>query len=267
MSNISVIILTKNEEKNIAAAIESAKLIANRILVIDSGSEDNTVKISESSGAEVYFHEWPGHAAQFNWAIDNCNISSEWIFRLDADERISEELADEINNILPSTNADGYEMRRRIVFMGKWIKHGGMYKRYTVRLFRYGSGRVEELLMDEHIIVNGIVEKLNGDIIHFDYKDFNAWLHKHIWYSNLEYQLYNEQIINSELNSTQKKKRNFYYRMPLFLRARLYYWFRYYIQLGFLDGKEGKIFCFLQAYWYRFIVDSKIYEESKMKDI
>lgn len=263
MSNISVIILTKNEEKNIEKCINSARQIAKRILVIDSGSEDKTVELAQSLGAETFYHAWSGHAAQFNWALDNCDIQTEWVFRLDADERISKELAEEILQKVNSKNSKkvaGYEMRWRIYFMGKWIKHGGTHKPYFLRLFRYGKGRVENKLMDEHIIVDGKVEKLDGDLIHYDYKGLDAWLNKHIWYSNLEIQMQDTQANVTGGNKSQKAKRGFYYRLPLFLRARIYYWYRYYGQLGFLDGKEGKIFIYLQAYWFRFLVDAKLYE-------
>ena len=192
--NITTIILTKNEEKNIKAAIESAYQISSRVLIIDCGSEDRTIEIANDLGGEVYFHEWQGHAKQFNWALDNCSINTPWVFRLDADERISEELAKEINSkIIDSTN-DGFEMRWRVYFMDKWIKHGGTHKPYFLRLFRFGKGRVEEQLMDEHIVVDGKVERLNGDLIHYDYKGLDAWLTKHIWYSSLEQTMYNEQM-------------------------------------------------------------------------
>lgn len=262
---ITLIILTKDEEKNIAAAIDSAKQIASRILVIDSGSTDETVEIAKAHGAETFYHAWPGHAKQFNWALDNCNIQTPWVFRLDADERISEDLAAEISAALKNPDADGYEMRWRIYFMGKWIRHGGTHKPYFLRLFRYGKGRVEEKLLDEHVIVNGSVKRLKGDLIHYDYKGLDAWLSKHIWYSSLELAMYEGQSCLTGENEAQKHKRGFYYKLPLFFRARMYYWYRYYFQLGFLDGKEGKIFAFLQAYWFRFLVDAKIYEKSLNK--
>ncbi len=261
---VTVIILTKNEEKNIEASISSAKQIAKRILVVDSGSTDRTLEIAREQGAEVVSHAWEGHARQFNWALDNCAISTSWVFRLDADERISKELADEIIKKLSSKDSrgvDGYEMRWRIYFMKKWIRHGGTHKPYFLRLFRHGKGRVEEKLMDEHILVDGKVEKLKNDLIHYDYKGLDAWLQKHIWYSDLELRMYHAQSALTGGNEEQKKKRGFYYKLPLFVRARIYYWYRYYGQLGFLDGKEGKIFIYMQAYWFRFLVDAKFYEE------
>ncbi len=264
MENITVIILTKNEEKNIENSVQSAWKIAHRVIVVDSGSTDKTVELAQQNNADVFFHEWPGHAKQFNWALDNCEIQTPWVFRLDADERVSDELADEIKRKLSSpSNKDGYSMRWRVFFMGKWIKHGGTHKPYFLRLFRYGKGRVEDKLMDEHIIVNGEVERLSGDLIHYDYKGLDSWLNKHIWYSNLELQVYSTQSGITGGNETQKKKRGVYYRLPLFLRAKIYFWYRYYGQMGFLDGKEGKIFCYLQAYWFRFLVDAKIYESTR----
>ena len=171
--SITTIILTKNEETNIKAAIESAELISSRILVIDCGSEDKTVDIAKSLGAEIYFHEWLGHAKQFNWALDNCDIKTPWVFRLDADERISEELAKEINNKIQNTQVDGYEMRWRIYFMNKWIKHGGTHKPYFLRLFRYGKGRVEERLMDEEGMTKTANDLINiGKPIEFDEDKF-----------------------------------------------------------------------------------------------
>lgn len=264
MSEITVIILTKNEEKNIEASIRSAWQIASRVLVIDCGSEDKTTELAKKNNAEVFVHPWEGHAAQFNWALDHCAITTPWVFRLDADERISPELAQEITHLMKSESADdfaGYSMRWRVYFMNKWIRHGGTHKPYFLRLFRYGKGRVEEKLMDEHILVNGNVKKLQGDLIHYDYKGLDEWLSKHINYSNLELRMYHNQEDTDVGNVKQKKKRSFYYRLPLFLRARFYYMYRYYMQLGFLDGREGKIFLYLQAYWYRFLVDAKIYEE------
>lgn len=269
MLDVTVIILTKNEEANIHNCILSAKRIAKRVLVIDSGSTDKTLEVAQDDGAEVYYHEWQGHATQFNWALDNCDISTDWVFRLDADERISEELACEIAQKISNPEAatvNGYCMRWRVYFMGKWIKHGGTHKPYFLRLFRYGTGRVENKLMDEHIVVDGMVEKLKGDLIHYDYKGLDTWLNKHIWYSNLELTMYNTQGNMLGGNVTQKKKRGLYYRLPLFLRARLYFWYRYYAQLGFLDGKEGKIFIYLQAYWFRFLVDAKIYDMQHKRD-
>ncbi len=268
MASVTVVILTKNEEKNIEKCIASAKLVAERVIVVDSGSTDGTVALASACGADTFFHEWQGHAKQFNWALDNCDITTEWVFRLDADECVSEELAREIEERLASEDSVdvcGYEMRFRLYFMNKWIKHGGTHDTYLVRLTRVGKARVEEKLLDERMVVVGRVERLKNDFIHYDYKGLNAWLYKHVWYSDLEIEAYGASQGDEEsgANKKQKRKRGFFYRLPMFLRARLYFWYRYYFKLGFLDGKEGKIFFYLQAYWFRFLVDAKLYERQK----
>ena len=268
MSDITVIILTKNEEKNIQKCISSAKQIAKRIIVLDSGSTDRTIEIAQINGAETVYHEWLGYAAQFNWALDNMNIDTEWVFRLDADEQITNELGKEICSSLSGNDGleyNAFSMRWQMYFMGKRLKHGGTHKTYVTRLFRYGKARVEDKNMDERFIVEGKIKQLKNDFIHFDYKGLNEWLIKHIKYSDLEIQSYSGNTINRELTTIQQQKRGVYYKLPMFIRARFYYWYRYYIQLGFLDGKAGKIFIYLQAYWYRFIVDSKIYEQENDK--
>lgn len=265
MSDITVIILTKNEEKNIEASVKSAQQIADRIIVVDSGSNDKTIELAQKAGAETCFHEWPGHAAQFNWALDNCDIKTTWVYRLDADERISEELAGEINSFINSKEANEYsacEIRWQMYFMGKHLKHGGTHKTYVTRLFRFGRAYVEDKAMDERFIVDGKIKRLNNDFIHYDYKGLDEWLIKHIRYSNLELLAYSSNVDCSDgaMNHRQKQRRGFYYRLPRYIRARFYFWYRYYLQLGFLDGEAGKIFIYLQAYWYRFLVDAKIYE-------
>ncbi len=267
-SDITFIILTKNEAKNIEKCIQSAKLIAKRIVVVDSGSTDDTVALAEANGAEVYYHPWSSYAGQFNWGLENCNITTEWVFRLDADERVTEELAEEIYEALhspASENIDGYTMRIHIYFMNKRLRFGGTRKLVILRLFRFGKGRVENKPMDEHTVVEGAVQQLNHSLIHYDYKGLDAWLNKHVWYSGREMQMIDaaDDTLGGDLSTQQKKKRGFYYRLPLFWRARFYYWYRYYLQLGFLDGTEGKIFYYLQAYWYRFIIDAKLYEQEK----
>lgn len=260
--DITVIILTKNEEKNIKKCISSCGGIAKRIVVVDSGSIDDTIEIAKVNGAEIYFHEWETHARQFNWALDNCSIQSEWVYRLDADEQITKELEKEICEALQSDDAiyyNAFSMRWQMYFMGQHLKHGGTHKTYVTRLFRYGKARVEDKAMDERFIIEGRTKQLKSDFVHYDYKGLDEWLLKHIKYSNLELQrAYGND--NTLDNKVQKKKRGLYYKLPLFLRAKLYYWYRYYGQLGFLDGKAGKIFIYLQAYWFRFIVDARIYE-------
>ncbi|MDV5105567.1 glycosyltransferase family 2 protein [Clostridium perfringens] len=199
--------------------------------------------------------------------------------RIDADEEITDELVEEIKNKLPNIQKDinGIILKRRVYFMGKWIKHGGKYPELLLRIFRTGYGMCEQKLMDEHmILLEGNTEKFDNDIIDNNNKNLDWWTHKHNWYSNrevLDYQNkvksnYSDDLINDEINKGQVARKRFiknngYYKLPMFFRAHLYFIYRYYFRLGFLDGTEGRIYHFLQAYWYRFLVDAKIYECKK----
>lgn len=275
MVDLTVLILAKNEEKNIERSISSVRSFAKRIVVVDSGSTDATVDLAKKNGAEVVVHTpFVDHATQFNWALDNTGIDTKWVLRLDADEQVTPELAEEIENELARHDSDdvnGFEVICRVIFMGKWIRHGGTYPLIIPRLFRYGYGRVEMRKMDEHMIIEGKVLRLNHDLVHYDFKGLHEWIEKHNNYAARECQDYferteeNESQIQGKLTGSQRQRKRFlkngvYYNLPKFWRAWIYYIYRYYIRLGFLDGKEGKIFCFLQAYWYRFLVDAKIYE-------
>ncbi|MDY3057363.1 MAG: glycosyltransferase family 2 protein [Mediterraneibacter faecis] len=279
MANLTIIILTKNEEQNLKKCIASFKGVAQRIVIIDSYSTDKTVELAKSLGAEVYEHQFENHAAQFNWALDNIGLDTEWVMKVDADEELTPELAQEIDdklNVMQKT-VNGVVLRRRVYFMGRWIKHGGMYPQLLLRIFRVGHGMSEMKLMDEHLIVT------DGDVVTFqhDFSDSNTkslewWIGKHNWYSNKEVldrqQRADEQngkkSVGETTTSLQAKMKRFvknhgYYSLPMFLRAHIYFIYRYYFRLGFLDGTEGKIFTFLQAYWYRYLVDAKMYECEK----
>lgn len=278
MADLTVLILAQNEEKNIVRSICSVKKIAKRILVVDSGSTDRTIELAKQNGAEVVLHSpFVNYATQFNWGLDHTNIDTNWILRLDADEQVTPELAKEIESALEEHSQDdvnGFEVRCRIIFMGRWIRHGGTYPLIIPRLFRRGFGRVEMRKMDEHTLIQGKVMRFQNDLIHYDFKGLHEWIDKHNKYSVRECQDYferkeaHEEQMKGNLTGNQRQRKRFlkngvYYNLPLFLRAHLYFIYRYYIRLGFLDGKEGKIFCFLQAYWYRFLVDAKIYENEK----
>lgn len=279
MANLTIIILTKNEEQNLKKCIASFKGVAQRIVIIDSYSTDKTVVLAKSLGAEVYEHPFENHAAQFNWALDNIDLQTEWVMKVDADEEFTPELADEIREKLDKLPAsvNGVILRRRVYFMGRWLKHGGMYPQLLLRIFRVGHGMSEMKLMDEHLIIT------DGDAVTFKYdfsdnnnKSLEWWIGKHNWYSNkevLDQQMKadvqnGEESVGETATSLQAKTKRFvknhgYYSLPKFLRAHIYFLYRYYFRLGFLDGTEGKIFTFLQAYWYRFLVDAKMYECEK----
>lgn len=288
MKDLTVLILTKNEENNIKKCITSFNCVAKRFVVVDSFSDDKTretcLKLKEELKKQditldFYEHTFKTYSDQLNWGLDNTNIVTKWTMRMDADEELTKELADEIEfklDNISDENINGIILKRRMYFMGRWIKHGGRYPEYCLRIFKTGIGKCEMRRMDEHIILSsGKITTFKNDFIDKNTKDLAWWTNKHNWYSNREVLDYqermdssvqtniNEYVTSKEAQKKRNLKNNKYYKFPKFFRAKLYFIYRYYIKLGFLDGKEGKIYHFLQAYWYRFLVDAKIYECEK----
>lgn len=280
MADLTVLIITKNEEKNIRKCIRSLRGIAERIVVVDSFSTDRTAALAKKLGADVYTHPFEDHASQLNWGLEHTDISTEWVMRVDADEELTKELAEEIRRKLPglSRRVTGVMLRRRVYFMGRWIKHGGIYPTYLLRVFRHGKAICEQALMDEHfLLTEGESVRFSKDLIDNNTKDLEWWTNKHNWYSNKELEEHLEQQQSLKQGTTMKPrlfggqaerkrwlKYMLYYRTPLMRRARWYFLYRYIFRLGFLDGPEGLAFHFLQGYWYRFLVDAKIYEHEKL---
>lgn len=272
MADITAIILTLNEEKNIGDCIRSIQPIVKRIVVVDSFSTDKTVEIAKELGAEVLTHEFVNQAQQFIYAQNTLDIQTKWVFRIDADERLTEKSAAELEGLTQKHADDevnGIVVRFEVSFMGKSLRHGGIYPFKKLLVFKKGTAHMEKRNMDEHIVLDiGESVEMKNDCLHQDFKSLYEWIDKHNKYSNrevLDYFDSEKAQESSTLNKSARFKRRvkfkFYYKLPMGLRARLYYWYRYYFKLGFLDGREGKIFAFLQAYWYRFLVDAKIYEQ------
>lgn len=285
MVDLTVVILTKNEEKNIRKCIGSFHGIARRFVVVDSGSTDGTEVLCRQIDSELrttgsrldfYVHPWTSYADQLNWGLENTRITTEWSMRMDADEELLKELACEIEEKLDGLRKpiNGVVLRRRTIFMGKWIRHGGRYPEFLLRIFRTGKARCEMKMMDEHMILSeGTMVTFDHDLMDNNQKDLDWWTSKHNWYSNrevLDYQmsLEGDALKDEGSSSCQARikrvvKNGGYYRLPKFFRAHLYFLYRYWIRLGFLDGTEGRIYHFLQAYWYRFLVDAKMYQCEK----
>lgn len=276
MCDLTVIILTKNEEKNIVNCIESVRNIAKRIVVIDSYSDDRTKELAELSGAEIIQNKWTNYATQFMFGLENAKITTKWVLRLDADERLTDESSKELENLIiknDNTDINGIILRFEVVFLGKKLRHGGIYPFRKLCAFKRGKGHMENRNMDEHIVLDeGKSIEMKSDSMHLDYKDLTYWIDKHNKYSSSEVLDYigDYNSDNNNLDRKAKIKRFFkyriYYKLPMGTRAHMYYLYRYILLRGFLDGKEGKIFCFLQAYWYRFLVDAKIYEKERGKN-
>jgi glycosyltransferase involved in cell wall biosynthesis len=272
---ISVIILTHNEEKHIERCIKSLQLITDKIFIVDSFSTDNTVQIATALGAKVVQNTWVNYAKQFNYGIEHNPFKTDWLMRMDADEYILPELADEINaklTYLPDDIA-GIYIKRRVVFMEQWIKRGGYYPIWLLRIWRNGQGICEESWMDEHIkVFKGQTIQFEHDLTDHNLNNLTWWTQKHNMYAirevidllNIRYNFTNAEIVEPNLFGSQEQRKRYlkikYASLPLFTRPFLYFIYRYFIKLGILDGKKGLVWHFLQGFWYRFLVDAKVFE-------
>ncbi|MDD4900297.1 MAG: glycosyltransferase family 2 protein [Candidatus Omnitrophica bacterium] len=273
---ISVIILTFNEEVNIRNCLESLKAWAGEIFIVDSFSTDRTLEISRAYTDKIFSHSFENQAKQFNWALENLPINSQWVMRLDADEKVTPELAAELSDKLVGLESgiSGLRMKRKVFFMGRWIKHGGYYPQWLLRVWRKEKARYEERWMDEHVkIKEGSILSLENDIIDDNNKSLHWWIGKHNAYAtreavdilDLKYNFSGNDFLGGALFKSQEQEKRWlkervYLHMPLFLRAFFYFIYRYLFRFGFLDGREGLIWHFLQGFWYRFLIDAKIYE-------
>lgn len=272
---ITVVVLTRDEERHIARCLASVASFADHILVVDSGSTDNTVAIARAAGAEVRVNHWVNYATQMNWALDSVPVTSSWTMRLDADEIVSVELATEIAaglvDLPPSI--EGVYVSRRMTFLGRPIRWGGVFPVRVLRLFRNGRGRCENRWMDEHIRVAGERVDFWGEILDDNRNSLTWWTEKHNDYAsrevvdllNLEHGFMVHETVADLRGGRQAGvkrwiKEKVYARLPGGVRAFLYFLYRYVFRLGFLDGKEGTAFHVLQGFWYRYLVDLKLHE-------
>jgi len=275
--SITVIILTCNESQHIERCIKSIVDVVDHVVVIDSYSTDDTVKIAKSLGAVVYKNEFVNQAVQLNWALDNCHIKSDWLLRLDADEVVTSELSCNIRAKLSKIDSDvsGLTINRRIHFLGRWIRRGGIYPIAPLRLWRNGKGRCENRWMDEHLLVEGKVQHFVGDISDINLNNLTWWTSKHNDYSSreaIEVLLAKERKLKADFSTGKQAKLkrwikdNLYSKLPIGLRAFSYFIFRYFFMLGFLDGWQGFVFHVLQGFWYRFLVDAKTFELEQLME-
>lgn len=277
MVDVTVIILTKNEELHLGRCLERLRALGpRRVVVVDSESTDATVDIARREGAEVVVHPWPGNqAAQFNWALDALGISTEWVLRLDADEYLSPELTEEIRAKLPTMPPDVGALVIPLgrYFMNRRLRHGIVNGITMVRMFRRGCCRYEQRLMDEHLqILSGRSLTLTYPFYDHSLLPLSAFIAKHNGYADREAALllaekYRHQNADADKAgglpdavAAKRRQKSLYGRMPLFWRSTAYFLYRYIFKLGFLDGKEGFLWDFLQGWWYRTLVDAKVME-------
>jgi glycosyltransferase involved in cell wall biosynthesis len=281
MLDLSIIILTYNEELHIRRCLENVRSIVRDIYIIDSFSTDQTLSIArEFPNVHILQNKWENnYAKQFNWGLKNAHIQTKWILRLDADEYLLPELIQELQDKLPvlPDDVNGIIFNRRHIFMGKWMKRG-IYPVKLLRVFRAGKGMCEQRLMDEHIqLTDGRIIEFEHDFCDHNLNDLSWFCHKHVNYAIREA----VDLLDIELNltgvaatdeekeiskqaSSKRMAKHKYVHQPLFWRSFAYFCYRYFLKGAFLDGKIGFIWTFLQGWWYRTLVDAKVFEIKKI---
>ena len=279
MLDISVIILTFNEEIHIKRCLDRISPFVKSVFIIDSFSTDKTLEIAmEYGNVTILQNKWTNYATQFNWGLENADIKTKWILRLDADEYLTPELIEELKEKLPSLEQDitGIVFPLRRVFLGRTIRRG-MNQVKLLRLFKNGKARSEVRQMDEHIqVIEGRTVEFKNEFADDNLNNLSWWTQKHIGYAireaadllDIEFDFTNTSTSDdskqiSEQAHQKRMMKHKYAKQPLFWRSFAYFCYRYFFKLGFLEGKEGFLWHFLQGWWYRTLVDAKVYEIKK----
>jgi glycosyltransferase involved in cell wall biosynthesis len=275
---VSVVILTFNEARNLPACLQSVVAWAADIVVVDSGSTDETLAIAAAHGARVVTHAFDTHARQWAWALAEVPLATEWVLALDADHAVTPELQQAIIRAVGGGDSTiaGYFLNRRQVFRGRWIRHGGYYPKYLLKLFRRGAVSLDAAdLVDHHFRVAGPTARLAGDLIEDNRNEAAIfdWIAKHNRYARLQAREELARLAGTQPTGdwrgnpderTQRQKA-LWARMPGYVRPLGYFLYRYVLRFGFLDGKQGFVFHFLQAWWYRLLVDINLDELRKAR--
>jgi glycosyltransferase involved in cell wall biosynthesis len=267
----TVILLSFNSEDTLGATLTRAREVSDEIFVVDSFSSDGTVALAESFGARVVQHAFENYGAQRNWAIDNLPTTRKWQLHLDADEVMDAELVAAIRALPEETEHAGYFVPRYVRFLGRVMRHGGMSPTWHLRLFLSGVGRCEDRKYDQHYLLTGpgTTGQLPGVMIDDIAMSLSEWTARHNRWADgevAEMDAKNEAgrlVADPKGNPAQRKRalREKYNNLPLFVRPFLLFGYRYFVKLGFLDGTEGFIFWVLQTFWFRFLIDAKIWEK------
>ena len=274
---LAVVILAYNERVHIERVLQTAEKLGAPAFVVDSFSSDGTAELARRAGAYVAQRAFVNQAQQLQWALDNLPIAADWVLRLDADETLTPELIAEIRQRLPTLPPDvaGVNLRRRHIFFGRWIRHGGRYPLTLLRIWRRGAARVERRWMDEHMaLTRGRTVTFAHDFADHNLGDLAAFIDKHNRYATREaidvltrrYDLCERDAALSSRSASRQAaakrrlKEGFYNRLPFGTAALAYFLLRYFLLLGFLDGPEGLIYHVLQGFWYRFLAGAKVVE-------
>jgi len=277
---ISVLIPAKNEETNLSACLASLTP-ADEVFVVDSQSSDRSIEIAESYGATVvqfcFNGRWP---KKKNWSLENLPFRNQWVLIVDCDERITPELWEEMAIAIQNPDYGGYYLNRRVFFLGRWIRFGGKYPDWNLRLFRHTQGRYENLHTEEirntgdnevheHVVIGGKVGYLQQDMDHIDFRDMYHWLERHNRYSNWEARVYYNLLngmgesgtIGANLLGDPVQRKRFLKRIWVRLPCKpmLRFFLAYVLRLGFLDGKAGYIYARLLSQ-YEYQIGVKLYE-------
>lgn len=274
--SIAAVIMTKNEELNLPACLKSLQGWCHPIFVVDSGSTDRTESVARKFGAEFISHTWETAAKQWNWSLAHLSIPTEWVLALDADQRVTPELQQEIVRSLPKTllKIGGYYLPRKFFFRGRWLRHGGFWPKHLLKLFRKGAALSDEReKIDFRFYVRGETGRFRNALIEDNLKerDITFWLRKHVYFINVQAQeeyLRRHSRVGWNLtpslwgNPDQRTLwfKNWWYRLPPRLRPFLYFPYRYILLLGFLDGPQGALYCFLHSFWYSWMIAIRLKE-------
>jgi len=267
---LSILIPILNEEMLLPRVLASAKRLGVDIFILDSGSTDRSLDIAQSFGCQIHAGKWGSFGEKINWGLNHLPLNTTWVMRLDADEYLTDEFVAKIGPTLISMdeNIDGIMVGRRIKFLGRWLKHGAMYPSAHLRITRVGKARYENRLLDEHVHVPGAIHRFSADIIEEESRGLLSWSSKHLKYAETECFINYNKLSSKKTWRTLEGAAQFrrflreeiYNRFPLFFRPAGFWFYRYIVRLGFLDGIPGFIFHTLHAFWFRFLVDALIYE-------
>lgn len=264
-TTLSVIILTANEHLHIRRCIENVRALATEVFVVDCHSTDGTQEIARACGAMVVEHDWPGNQAdQLNWALATLPLKGDWVMRLDADEYLTPALIDEIKMRLDALPPEvhGVAYTFDLVFQGKRLRFGPP-RPEILRLWRRGKAHCEQRLMDERMVLSeGRVISFKGRFVDHNLNGIDWWVRKHLGYAKREMAQAAIAMLGQQGHGRADK--GMYYRLPLYWRAFAYFFYRYVVRLGFLDGKAGFLWHFMQGWWYRTLVDAKILEMQRL---
>ena len=258
-----VIVPVYNEEKNIERCLESVVKWVEDIVIVDSYSTDKTLKLASKYTTHSYQHKAESFSEKMNWALASLPINTPWIMRLDADEIIVEPEA--FFSVLQANldakgSTSGYYINRRYFFINHWIRHGGMYPRKVLRLWRENCAQFENRLVDEKMIVKGNCDFLDIDIADINQKGFSDWFMKHLRYAKNEAHeagllADSKCTYDYEFDRITYQNKQKYYSAPLFLRPFIYFAYRLIVLMGFKDGLIGVFYHFMHAFVYRELVD------------